>query len=297
MSSNSNTLLGLPREIRDQIFSYFLISPTGMITYGVDRIAKDDNTYAFSREMIPINLSSEILRPEFRITMPGGARIKEKDNLQHLPLLLTCRKFGQECREMLCEKNAFFGWPSLSCMRNSEISVLRDIRHIIFECKIDCNKYDAEFKLHQPNSLKAALSICEAWSSIETLQRITLFFPFFYHSESKSYKQYIMEKEADLKLPHRSTEYRLKNADIDYCKSVLQQMESLKDVLSSSHVKLDIRMIYNYGEYPGREPKAVFHETGLMRELHEGIGADLWANGRLCYKDGFEIGPPFKIEI
>ncbi|KAI9641196.1 hypothetical protein NHQ30_009996 [Ciborinia camelliae] len=303
MSSNQNILMGVPREIRDHIFSYMLISNTGMITYTCTRLGRTaSGDLILLRDITTVNPPSHLgsNREELLGLKPA------KEPLEYLSLLLTCKQISQECREMLCSRNAFFGWPSLNWIRR-ETSALRDIRHIIFDCEFAFGKFDTNYskKLLQSQDLKTALSPCKAWSRVNTLQRITLFFSMSAEIDTRSHKQHILSAESfqlSRSIPihylYMGIDYRLES--IDYCKSLLKHMESLKTFFSQSqsHVKLDLRVVRF--DDPSRNLDLSHikrnNAIGLMRELHEHIGADLWINERLCYKDGVEMIKPFQNE-
>ncbi|KAM3073476.1 hypothetical protein ACMFMG_004626 [Clarireedia jacksonii] len=283
MTTSKNILSDFPRELRDQIFSYLLVSPSGVVS-------------SYGPGPYPIKLRPWSIRT-YSID-------HDLERLEYMPLFLTCRQFFYECRKILCSKNALL------------INVAEIDRYIkVIQARESIWSHIEKVMLqaaHSGGSLMPGISSSGKclggaepklvrWARVGSLKQITLLFNDLsmlgFNFLDLLYLSHSLHDQGTELLPgpwYPGVITR-KNFYHSVYKSMLAELKNSASILSSFKLKI---YIHTKGIADKLCPKTHkfrdFDPNAVIRGLHNHFGSELWVDDWLCYKDGVELVKAFQ---
>jgi hypothetical protein len=266
-----------PREIRDQIYHYVLVSPTGWAILFPGQHGKHFRIRSYD---------NSDTKPQY-----GG--------LITLSLLSTCRQIHEETRDILLAENGVaFASPShlLYGFRELPAALAKSIKRVEMRvCLTERHGLEATAK---------ALGILGRWNAEGSLKAVTLnIAPEDVYDQSPGLREALIKLREDgepVYLIKRGKGRRLNARRGD---PLFQEYLSLllgagRGCCSSLERKLVLNTGWACLSYSGpgsRSGSSVESFCELVRELHDAWGGILSLDGVLCFKDHVEVGHLFEL--
>lgn len=254
-----NSILSLPRKVRDKIYIYALSSATGYLYLSIR--TQDLKHFALVPFEPPNNLR--------------GARIRPS-------LLQTCKQIYHEAKDVIYTHNT---WALLDIgdlptrFRELDVGLSRRLRHIWLGVGIK----------HRDSLKDAArgLEILSGWARpVGNLQTVTL---------SVVAGRDDMHDLMELRALENG---RLLQAGIQIQAGWAGKFQKYLSVLRNSWGKYDgqwagvsRKLDFMIGYL---KEGFICEPWEMVKEMHDAFGGELWIDGRLCYMDGIEVLQPFK---
>ena len=285
----SQLLNGLPGEIRDQIFTHVLGSPTQLITLPVSRVLRTD-MYGFDHwvdcfRIVPFD-------SERNISLGEARKIK-------VSFLRVCKQIYSECSTLFWQLNgirlqrpnelrSLLSWPSLSKR------LVQQLQYV-----------EMDFELFQPRyflDTQRALETFVEWSRTGSLKGCTLRFPHrvLRHDGGGTPFEIVLGLIRMSRLPRPIGS----PSDRD-CHDYIDLLRFCGSVDYGFPSNVEMKLIVNTG-FLDRSPSEKtewlknwlrLNPSGFLEELNDSFGGELWMDGVLCYQEGLKLKDPFEDEL
>jgi hypothetical protein len=291
ITHNVGHLLHLPYEIRDQIYTYALSSPTGYV-------GLEEPTW--SESLRAANLS---LPRRFEI-FPWNPRYNKREETEDgkgyprivLSLLRVCKQVSAECKDIFWQQNICYldadrwtypesisGWPEATRSR---------IQHIVMKFDVGHN-YLGQRECPSVETLKGLGD----WSSPGSLKSVTLV---ILNNTLPAIMNHISEKRKYYGHKEESGIYGIYYGNEVYPEYLSMLREGRKAL---SHLERNL-VVYDDGVnlFPNREVLREIlrtfelHPVEMFLQINAAFGGKMWLNGEFCYKDGKMVKMPFELD-
>jgi hypothetical protein len=171
------SFLDLPRELRDQIYTFALHVDGAIFTYSAPKLISKFDTSTSETTYAAYTSTRRPIR-KARIVRHNSYGPTEPQPLSHaisLPLLRTCRQLHAECSRVLYSTNTFRIGPSNTLSLTPAYASL--VKHVIFIADADPRLYKSSlddvsyaWKRHfWPSILAGGDMLLETYSNLETM--------------------------------------------------------------------------------------------------------------------------------
>ena len=274
-------LLTLPLEIRCQIFSYLLVSPSKHV------ITLPPGPWVFS--ILPWDM-----RQEITLESHTGARILE------LSLFRVSKQLNAECKELLWGRNTVVCNP-FEVQRHTDglsgkvLGPLVSARHVAMHVDMTIGGLHME-------GIARALKVLGKWSKSGSLKEITLI---VVNERRKPFRERDDKEEKFLGYRaslERMIRYRTGTDDIIQAQQCFQGYLSLfRDARDGCLADLRRKTVVNtnFDRLSSQDQRKYLREACmdpncLMLELNEAFRGELWVDGTLSFKEGEQIRDAFQ---
>lgn len=259
-----NFLESIPREIRDEIYTYVLACPSGSVRL-------------FPWIYSPPNLRSNELQFD-----PSQNVITGNEGPIDLSLLRTCKQIRRECKDIIWEHNGLrLREPPNLFNKFKRYTTFRKIRYIK-HIKIQLELLDWDELEWISKSLKAFVILAQE-GSLESIRLIA----------TKDRRRRLVEFEhlANLKKQGENMDGRwYRAASI----SGFQSLSQKTFAINTGWPRFSHWGKQNWLRVMLLDPA---QPNSLLKGIHDTFGGELYANGLLCYKDHTRVVEEFKLDL
>jgi hypothetical protein len=293
----TSQFLLLPREIRDHILEYILLSPTGLVRleWSNKKHLPDTPSHGGQFEIH----CTRIVGARARIHGHGGgsalrfARLREIRGRTRIDLapLFVSRQLYKECARIIWGLNIVdLGKPRLlgRCYRGWDVSPRPYIQHVAIEYSIS----RVPIERYPTSSWIIPLTELRKWGSYGSLKTVDLHI--IANSVYRLHEDYIDRKKKMVLYDN--------NNEVYFEEEIYEVwMKELRKVRADEYLsKLDIKVIANTGHNKLTRSVLLHHmyfapfDPNLhFQELSTALGREVWVDGVLCYDDGKVLKVPF----
>jgi hypothetical protein len=260
----SPTLLTVPREIRDRIYYFVLLSPTGCII-----ATREDHRYS-SQTLLSKS-------PTYSFVVCDPPRYF-RDDIIRFSLLQTNRQIYSEAKNVLYERNTvvFMIDDFVTSYRPQYPFLSHRIQHIYLS-----GGFTHKEEIQQTAK---ALNILQNWAKeVGCLRSMTLNFVDGIHDMEELQSNRALGSESS-----NSWLGGMPNHSLSLLEAYLEMLRRSREGGQWTNVqrKIDFCRVEHLKQ-SNRDP------VDVVRAIHDAFGGELWFGDYLCYKDGKEMLRPF----
>ena len=284
-------LLSLPLEIRCQIFSYLLVSPSRFVT------TLPPGPWKFS--ILPWDMRQEI-------TLESQTGLRNLD----MSLLRVSKQLNSECRDILWGRNTVVYTP-FEVYRHTE-HVLQGLGPLVAARRVAMN-IDMTIGRSDVKTVAGALKALGKWSKSGSLEEVTIIVvnerrkPF--EERDPQIEQRMVYKTSLERIIRFKTGNLMENlpgvpaseAPSQAKRCFEGQLSALRDARNDclAHLKRKMIVNTNFGRLSAQGQQKYLREAfmdpnKLMKELNEALGGELWIDGKLCFRNGEQVMNAFQ---